>query len=671
VGLVAIVVDFIAVVGRRPALAGLPLLALFAVSAATVPKGVGWLPFVYAGAGFLVLLLTDSADRISRWGHPLGLGSGRAPDDEVAVRAERAQTAPLVQVGRRVGVAAIAVAVVVPALVPGLHAGLFGTGNGHGKGFGSGNSTVTTYNPILTIRDQLTKRKRVVLLRYSSNDADPAYLRMTALDQFDGNGWTQGDLTAPASHQVTKGLPFLDLAPAVRTYSVQSNVQATQDLRIPWLPLPYPSTAVKVNGGDWRYDTDSGAIFSTQTTTKGRSWGATSRRLQPTMAQLNRATTTHPRSVDPDVVISARTVPAVLVATAADVTRHAHTPFEQALALQGFFHSSHFHYDLNASSKDGSNVLADFLANGHGYCVQFAATMALMARSLGIPARVAIGFTRGAQQPDGTYQITTLDAHAWPELYFNGIGWLAFEPTPRQDGQAVTPSYTRPTATTPAPGLSPGPGDVTPNPTTSPGSASIPPSLRHALDEPATAVFPHQHHRDPWTGVLLGIAAALVLLAAPAVARWLTRRRRWAGAETGAARAHAAWRELADDARDLGFRWRPSDSPRRAMTRLIETSGLTATVEDLRRLTAAEEQARYARSIAEPGDLAANGRAVRRELGRLAGPRRRWSAVLLPRSTIATTGSFVANRIADVLDFLDAAVAFAYRLVVPRRLRRS
>src|SRR6185312_8002107 len=64
VGLVAVAVDLIAMVARRPALAGLPLLALFAVSAATVPHGVGWLPFVYAGVGYLVLLLTESADRI-------------------------------------------------------------------------------------------------------------------------------------------------------------------------------------------------------------------------------------------------------------------------------------------------------------------------------------------------------------------------------------------------------------------------------------------------------------------------------------------------------------------------------------------------------------------------------------------------------------------------------
>jgi transglutaminase-like putative cysteine protease len=670
VGLVAVAVDLIAVVGRRPALAGLPLLALFAVSAATVPHGVGWLPFVYAGAGYVILLLTESSDRISRWGHPLGLGNVGSPGDQPAIHQERAQTAPLVQVGRRVGVAAIAVAVVVPGLIPGLHAGLFGTSSGHGNGFGSGNSTVTTYNPILNIKGQLTKRTKIPLLQYHSNDPDPAYLRMTALDEFDGNGWTQGDLTAPSSQAVTKGLPTpVGLSSEVHSYTVTSSVRATDNLKIPWLPVPYPATSVTVDKGDWRWDGASGAIFSTQTTTLNRSWGSTSERLQPTKAQLTSASVTHPKLVDRDLVIRLGTVPKVLADTATQVTKHAKTPFDKAVALQNYFHTSHFTYDLNAPQNDGSDVLAQFLQNGRGYCVQFAAAMALMARTLKIPARVAIGFTHGTQQPDGSYLITTLDAHAWPELYFNNIGWLAFEPTPRGDGQAALPAYTQPHAATPVGGVSPG-TEATPGPAPTP-RASLPSGLLRGLDDPPAAVFPHSHPHHSWTGVLFGLLGLAILAIAPAAGRWLTRRRRWGAAETGAARAHAAWRELIDDARDLGFRWHAADSPRRAMGRLVAVSGLSQTSAELSRLAAAEERARYARNITEPGELAADERAVRRELASIAGPRRRVSAVVLPRSTVATTVSFVANRIADLFDFVDTAIAFVYRLVTPRRLRRT
>jgi transglutaminase-like putative cysteine protease len=570
VGLVAVAVDFIAMVVRRPSLAGLPLLALFAVSASTVPHGVGWLPFVYAGFGYLLLLLAEGADRISRWGHPLGAGSPLAA--EPATRVERAQTGPIVQVGRRVGFAAIAVAVVVPALIPGLHSGIFGSNPGHGPGFGNGGSTVTTYNPILKIRDQLKSPDHQTLLRYATNDPDPAYLRMTALDRYVGTGWTQGDLTAPTSHQVTKGLPAPPgLTNTIVTLSAKSNIEATQSLEVPWLPVPYPSVSISVDKGDWRWDELSGAIFSTQTTTRGHKWAVTSERLQPTRAQLRTASTAHPATVDRDLEIDAVRLPPYIIEKAQEVTKHARTPFEKALALQDYFHSSHFTYSLDPPNNDGTDAVVAFLKDGRGYCVQFAASMALMARVLEIPSRVAIGFTRGTQQSDGSYVVTTADAHAWPELYFEGVGWVPFEPTPRGDGQAEQPLYTQATPTAPTPSQGPNAAGVTPTPTPS-STTPLSPELRRALNEPTPVTFKSHNHNDPWTGVLLGLLVLLVLLAAPSLGRALTRRRRWAGAETDAARAHVAWQELIDDASDLGFEWvaadssRPAGSPGRSMT---------------------------------------------------------------------------------------------------------
>jgi transglutaminase-like putative cysteine protease len=671
VGLVAIVVDLIAVVGRRPALAGLPLLALFAVSASTVSHGVGWLPFVYAGAGYVALLLTESADRISRWGHPLGMAHSTGAGDEPATVVARAQTTPLIQVGRRVGVAAIAVAVVVPFLIPGLHGGLFGT-TGHGTGLGSGNSTVTTYNPILKIKDQLQRKDQLTLLKYKSNAETPGYLRMTALDRFDGSGWTQGDLQAHNSQRISKGLPTPPgLSSLIARRSVSSSVQATSSLLVHWLPTPYPTVSLKVNKGDWRWDGPSGAIFSTEATTKSRSWSSTSLQLQPTPAQLKAATTDHPPDLDADVNADTRVIPGLLTTTAHSVTKNASTPFEKAVALQDYFHTSKFHYNINAPSTDSAAVLQKFLEDGQGYCVQFATAMALMARSVGIPSRVAIGFTRGTQQSDGSYQITTFDAHAWPELYFNTIGWLAFEPTPRGDGQAVSPSYATDRSTGPAPGTSTSPDDpsaqATPTPSTSPLAANPGRKLDDRTPAPITSSKSHNH----WGAILLGLLIALVVGCAPALGRWLTRRRRWSGAETAAARAHVAWRELGDDARDLGFPWRPADSPRRAVGRLLALTDLAEPSEDLLRLARAEERARYARDLPELGDLASDERAVRRELARVAGRSRRLAAIAMPRSTVSATTSFIANRIADVLDFVDAAVSFGYRLVTPRRLRRN
>jgi transglutaminase-like putative cysteine protease len=66
-----------------------------------------------------------------------------------------------------------------------------------------------------------------------------------------------------------------------------------------------------------------------------------------------------------------------------------------------------------------------------GYCQQFSGTMALMLRMLGIPARVAAGFSPGSYNRDtGEYRVRDLDAHSWVEVYFTGIGWVPFDPTP-------------------------------------------------------------------------------------------------------------------------------------------------------------------------------------------------------------------------------------------------
>src|SRR5690606_36499419 len=85
-----------------------------------------------------------------------------------------------------------------------------------------------------------------------------------------------------------------------------------------------------------------------------------------------------------------------------------------------------------------------------GDCEQFAASMALMARIIGIPSRVAMGYTPGSEVRPGEWVVRSRDAHAWPELYFQGTGWVRFEPTPAGvagQGTADTPLYSLPEIT--------------------------------------------------------------------------------------------------------------------------------------------------------------------------------------------------------------------------------
>jgi transglutaminase-like putative cysteine protease len=107
----------------------------------------------------------------------------------------------------------------------------------------------------------------------------------------------------------------------------------------------------------------------------------------------------------------------------------ANRPYLVARALQDWFRSE-FTYSLEIPNGHGNNALELFLEDRVGYCEQFAAAFVAMARSQGLASRVAVGFTPGVQRQPGLYVVQGRHAHAWPEVWFDGVGWVPFEPTP-------------------------------------------------------------------------------------------------------------------------------------------------------------------------------------------------------------------------------------------------
>ena len=649
-GAIAVAVDLLAVVLRKAAVSGLPLLLLFAVPSAVLRGGLGAFPFVLGAAGWLALLLADSGDRATRWGTPLR--SARAPELDPS----------LGRVGRRIGAAALGVAVVVPVLVPGLDGRLLGGGGG-GEG-GDGSRTTVTYNPLLSLAGQLRQPRPQTLFTYRSPQG-PDYLRLTTLDVFDrDSGWSSSELSADVRDDAVQDTLPVPTGRSAPTEAVQVEVDLTGRLGGPWLPVPATPSLVDIDGA-WLWDREAETVFSTRTSVRDIEEPYTVRaaRLRPDVALLRRNQSVPPVIGEPYAVVPELSDEArrLLDRTVAGAT----TDFDKVAAIQRLFRDTDFEYteETVAPPPDAPDALTAFLQTKRGFCEQYASAMAALVRGLGIPARVAVGFTAGTPTGDGGYRVTSNEAHAWPEVWFRGAGWVRFEPTPRNDQIEDVPDYS--VAVPQAdPGADPAAPDAT-TPDTAPGAAGPNPGaadrgLERGLDGAAGGTTD-----DGWSLWLLTLPAALLLAALPSTVALARRRRRWRSPD-----AELAWSTVHDDAVDVGHQWRPADSPRAAATHLAQARHLPPeAVEGLHRLAGAAERARYARqaSPVDVGSLERDSTSLRSALQAGATPRQRWTARLAPPSTLQWAAHGLGTAVADLLDRFDLLVtAVGARLRHPR-----
>jgi transglutaminase-like putative cysteine protease len=664
IGLVAILVDFLGVRLRRAALAGLPLLAVYSVPAAVRQQSVSWLAFLLGAAGFLALLVVDSREQLTGWGRAVFTRSWAAGQ---AIR-DRPDSSPLASSGRRIGMAAMMIAIVVPFAVPGIEPrGIFGFGGTGGTGSqGSGTFTgLDPLDPLVSVRRQLVRGGDAEVLKYRTNDSStPDYLRMYSLDRFDGETWSMAPLRGGRDARVAgRDLPAEPGLLPIPARAVTTNISINSQVRrLGVLPAPYPPTKVDING-DWRVDTFSLTLFSTHDSAGGRSYTVSSVRPQPNYQQLM-TTAPPPPAITARYLAVPDTVTSDISELAATVTANTSTPYEKAVKLQDWFtRPGNFTYSLNTPPPRRGGALRDFLFHSRtGYCEQFASSMALLARTLGIPARVGLGYTAGSQQPDGGWAVHSDDAHAWPELYFTGIGWLRFEPTPGgQGGQgtAVAPSYTTPQLLPGAPGSeNPGGPSGTGAVPTAGATAGSGANTKHNTDtladrNPAAGAPSQSGESSLPLGWLLATLAVVLLLASPWALRHLTRARRWARATTDEALAHAAWDELRAEVTDHRLPWPASETPRATARRLTEILPANETVAAaLTRLSRAEERARYAPTPDPATTLREDVRVVQAALMARANHRARWRARLLPASATASLRR-AGTRMLDLFEWLD------------------
>ena len=147
--------------------------------------------------------------------------------------------------------------------------------------------------------------------------------------------------------------------------------------------------------------------------------------------RLRASSTEYPRDIRDTYLQLPETLDARIPELARQITAHAQTPYDKAVTLEMHLRSK-FTYTLNLTGKPGDFPLAHFLFETHaGHCEYFASAMAIMLRTLGIPTREVNGFLPGEFNDLGAdYIVRASDAHSWVEVYFTGVGWMTFDPTP-------------------------------------------------------------------------------------------------------------------------------------------------------------------------------------------------------------------------------------------------
>ncbi|MFF2369618.1 transglutaminaseTgpA domain-containing protein [Agromyces sp. NPDC058110] len=579
VGVLSILLDVLVQVARVPALAAVPAFVPVVIPGFLVEDGAEIPVLVCTAAAYLLLLRIDV--RVSRRARMAAGG-----DEEVATVSAPKRVPVASTLGASLGVAAtgLVVASVLAASTPSIATSLL-LGNGsQGALFARGVS------PFIDLGRDLRRPEARPAFRYLARDGDRPNFTLLTLDRFEGDVWAVTEAPVDGDNTVDEiGAPE-GLGPEVATSEHPIDVLVSE-VRTTWLPVPYPSTKVDGLSGSWYWDDGPLTVRSVDTNTAGQSYEVTRLEVEPTVEQLRTAGPA--QSVDAKFLDLPDEVPAIITDTAAELAGTAATPYDAAVAIQAFLRSSAFQYSTEAPVEEGYDgggfdVIASFLEAKSGYCVHFASTMAVLAREAGIPSRISVGYTSGSpttERVDGVQrvEVDSHDLHAWPELYFEGVGWVPFEPTP---GRGAVPEYSRP-------GAGQSQTSVLPNAPATTAPATGRPELDPDRGLAGGTSGQGQDAAPLRAAVLLIAVVALLLL--PAALRMLQRATRRRRIRAGRAPADAAWDELIATARDLGIEGAAVVTPRGFAARLAERPALRGAepLAALVRLRDAVERERY------------------------------------------------------------------------------
>jgi transglutaminase-like putative cysteine protease len=498
-----------------------------------------------------------------------------------------------------------------------------------------GPGTRVVVSPIVDIRGRLVDQADVEVFTVRSPVA--SYWRLASLDRFNGTVWGADTRYSSASG------PLPDDFPSDATVTSVDQQFDITNLGAVWIPAAFePRSITDASTDAISYEPVSGTLIVDRSLEDSDGLTYTVASALPAFDPAELAAA--PNAYPPEILERYLQLPddfsPTASALAGEITAGLDNDYDRALALQDWFRDN-FTYDLDVGPGHSSDRIDTFLENRRGYCEQFAGSFAAMARSIGMPARVAVGFTWGDRDPQDPdlWRVRGEHAHAWPEVFMPGAGWVAFEPTPGR-GAPGAEGWTN---VGPAQEGTGPETEALPEPTAEPIPVAPAPAVPDAIpDQPTqTATTAADGEGVPrwllWMGGILAVAvavAAAYVAAITGVTAWQrSRRRRQAG--DNRALVQLAWAESVEALRPLGVAPEPTETTTE-FTRRLATSSAEVNAE-IRSLDALTVAATYAPG--EPDDDAVStADAIRtRVVDAVAGATtrgQRWRSTLDPRALL-------------------------------------
>ncbi|HEX8095821.1 transglutaminaseTgpA domain-containing protein [Jatrophihabitans sp.] len=540
VALVALT-DVLAVLLRRPLLAAAPLLEVLAIASATSSQAAHPVWFAAAAGGFLLILLSGTRLQDRAWGPSVDGSAGRLGG------------------ARRMAVTGVLAALIVPLMLPSVSVNVLARATHHnGNGSGSGNGQIVL-SSLASLRGSLQRPTPALLFRVKADNGAPFYVRQEVLDQFSNDGWKPSeqsrleDSLTPLGQGPFPVGPALDLDnpdhPPTSQFKAEFTILALGGSTMPI--LSNPKSFQTSGGGVWSSATAS--VVKTQLR-RGMTYSEQVQQPAPSVATLKAAPEYVPAfdGEDRERLLSLPELPGSVSDLTNQLTAGLTRPYDRAKAISDYFTNgkNNFVYSLTAPPDDGRNALVTFLEKKQGFCQQYAAAAAVLMRQAGLPSRVVLGYTHRQPDSNGVFTVTTSDAHAWVEVYFQSIGWIPFDPTPLTGADAGR-AVDLPWASHPGADAA-----QTAEPTANRGLSSAGPSVSA---EASQAVQAGQHGVSTVLVeivllVLLGAGAVVAVIFGPQWLRQRQRRRRLERART-TGNPEPLWLELAATATDRDALW--------------------------------------------------------------------------------------------------------------------